>query len=101
MLNEVEYMTGEYEQKKRIIFDPTITLGHILTFLGFITTIGVGWTALSTRVNSLEDAVKAQAMRDAAQDRERELIIKQMTDSMHDVKSSVDYLTIKLDAIKR
>lgn len=94
-------MQNERVQKKKITFDPTINLGHILTFFGFLLTIGVGWTALSSRVGTLEDAIKTQTIRDAGQDRERELIIRQMTDSLHDVKGSIDYLTLKVDGLKK
>lgn len=42
-------------EKKRVNFDPTINLGHLLTFCGFICAgFGAYWT-LDKRVSLLED----------------------------------------------
>lgn len=62
-------MTDEPElPHKRVTFDPTINLGHLLTFASLVLAGFVSWTALNTRVAVLEDARVVQAARDAGQD---------------------------------
>lgn len=39
---------------KSVSFDPTINLGHLLTFVGFLVTIGTAWSALDKRVSLAE-----------------------------------------------
>lgn len=53
---------------KRISFDPTINLGHILTFVSLVVAGFAAWSALNTRVAVLEEARAVQATRDASQD---------------------------------
>ena len=62
-------MTEEHQApSKRITFDPTINLGHILTFVSLIIAGLATYAALNTRVAVLEDARIVQATRDANQD---------------------------------
>ena len=56
------------DEPKRITFDPTINLGHILTFLSLVIAGALAWAALNTRLAVLEDARVVQAARDATQD---------------------------------
>jgi len=48
------------EQQKRVTFDPTINLGHILTFVGFILGIVVSWATLDKRLTIVEEGRKTQ-----------------------------------------
>lgn len=61
-------MTPEHPEPKRITFDPTINLGHILTFLSLVIAGALAWAALNTRLAVLEDARIVQSARDATQD---------------------------------
>lgn len=56
------------DERRRLTFDPTINAGHILTFLGFILSMMVGWSVLDKRVVVLEEARKTQAQVDQHQD---------------------------------
>lgn len=63
-------------------FDPTINLGHILTFLGFITTgIGAYWT-LDKRLSVLEE----RAMLITSSQREQAATVKE---SVQEIKQDV------------
>lgn len=59
---------NDHPEPKRITFDPTINLGHILTFLSLVIAGALAWAALNTRLAVLEDARIVQASRDATQD---------------------------------
>ena len=59
---------ADQTDRKRLTFDPTINAGHILTFLGFILSMMVGWSVLDKRVVVLEEARKTQAQLDQHQD---------------------------------
>ena len=63
-------MSDEHQNPgpKRVTFDPTINLGHILTFLSLVIAGALAWAALNTRLAVLEDARVVQAARDATQD---------------------------------
>lgn len=49
-------------------FDPTINLGHILTFVGFLLTGAAAYSTMSSRVALLEQAQHQQEQRDSNQD---------------------------------
>ena len=53
---------------RRVTFDPTINLGHILTFVSLVVAGFASWSALNTRLSVLEDARIVQSARDASQD---------------------------------
>jgi hypothetical protein len=40
----------EAQDVRRIRFDPTVNLGHLLTFVGFLITIFTAWSNLDRRV---------------------------------------------------
>jgi len=75
---------------KKIWFDPTVNLGHILTFLGFIFSIFVGWTILDKRVTVLEEQRRLQAQIDQAQDSMSSQNLRQIYESLSDIKKSVE-----------
>ncbi len=67
-------------------FDPTINLGHVLTFLGFLVTGIVAYSTLEKRVALLEEKTE-QAVRQAS---ERALETK---DTLRDLKGDIKELT--------
>jgi hypothetical protein len=84
-------------EPSRIKFDPTINLGHLLTFIGFIVAIFVGWTNLDKRVVVLEEGRHAQLQRDIHQDKLNNQQFDQVTASLREVKVLLMRLEDKLD----
>lgn len=79
-------------ERNRVRFDPTINLGHILTFVGFVLTIAAAWNSLDKRLTVLEVDRSAQVMRDKQQD-------DSMQQSMQSVRASQGRIESKLDTL--
>ena len=91
--------TQDEKPRRKLIFDPTINLGHILTFISFIV-IGAGiYSSLDKRVLVLETSTARQDMRDMTQDSDRQRISNEMKDATIDIKHSIERLNEKLDRI--
>lgn len=87
-------------QNKKMRFDPTINLGHVLTFLGFLLTIFIGWQNLDKRVVVLEETRNAQTMRDKHQDATIATQSGQIRESLQEIKAAIIRLDNKIDALK-
>lgn len=76
--------------RSKIKFDPTITLGHILTFFGFLATGFGAWSLMDKRVTVLE-VQNVQTQRESSQQREE---IREsgrlLRDDMKEVRKSVE-----------
>lgn len=95
------YLHEEEEEKPRRvpIFDPTINLGHILTFVSFIIIGASIYSTLDKRVLVLETSTTRQDMRDLNQDVDRARISSEMKDATVDIKRSIDRINEKLDRL--
>lgn len=80
------------EQQKRIRFDGTINLGHVLTFVGFIATGAGMWMAMDKRVAVLEEVRVTQRMIDNRQDTE-------LAESKRTVREDLKEISNKLDRL--
>ncbi len=77
---------------KKIRFDATINLGHVLTFFGFIAT-GLGmWQAMDKRVVVLEESRVVQAATDRRQGAE-------LSDNKKTVREDLKEISAKLDRL--
>lgn len=85
------------EPHKKVTFDPTINLGHILTFLGFVVGIGVSWSTLDKRLTIMEESRKTQEQIDRSQDQVASQNMLQIRESLGDIKASLGKLTDKLE----
>ena len=82
----------EKQTEKKIRFDATINLGHVLTFFGFIAT-GLGmWQAMDKRVVVLEESRVVQAATDRRQDAE-------LSDNKKTVREDLKEISAKLDRL--
>lgn len=81
----------------KVRYDPTINLGHILTFLGFLISIFVAWNAMDKRIILLEAAQSTQIERDNSQDRERRLIQNHTNAAFGDIKEALKRIESKVD----
>ena len=92
------YLEDERKSRK-LIFDPTINLGHIISFIGILM-LGTGiYTTLDKRVLVLETSTSRQELRDLSQDADRARISNEMKDATFDIKHSIDRINEKLDHI--
>lgn len=76
----------------RIKFDPTINLGHILTFVGFLATGFGAYTLLERRVTILEER-SLRAIQDSSAARvELKEATREMRDELREVQRTVNQL---------
>jgi hypothetical protein len=88
----------EDSKRPHVTFDWSINLGHVLTFAGFLLTIGLAFTALDKRVVVVEQAVAYQTRRDEAQDTNQKELKAEIKEALRDVNASLNRLVDKLDA---
>lgn len=84
-------------KERRIRFDPTVNLGHIITFVGFLIAIFTAWTTLDKRVVVLEEGRKAQESIDRQQDQRVLETRSEIHDSLQEIKRGMDRLYDKLE----
>ena len=85
------------DERKRLTFDPTINAGHLLTFVGFLLTLSVGWATLDKRVVVLEEARKTQAQVDQHQDAMQRANVDSVRESLQEIKSGVRELNARFE----
>ena len=81
-------------------FDRTINLGHILTFLGFIGTMLVGYNAMDKRLTIIEEVQRQQPSRDRAQDDQRREMADDLKQSTAEIRHGIEKLNDKLDRFR-
>lgn len=81
----------------RVRFDPTINLGHIITFFGFLVAIFTAWSTLDKRVVVLEESRKLQETIDMAQDARTSQSAQQIAEALQRLERQTERLTDKLD----
>ena len=84
-------------KERRIRFDPTVNLGHIITFVGFLIAIFTAWTTLDKRVVVLEEGRKAQESIDRQQDQREREARSEIRESLQEIKRGMDRLYDKLE----
>lgn len=78
-------------------FDPTINLGHVLTFIGFAVAGFTAWSTLDKRITVIEERASFQTQIDRNQDavlNSNMLVIKE---SLGEIKSQVTRVSERLD----
>ena len=78
-------------------FDRTFNAGHLLTFVGFLLTMALGWSALDKRVVVLEEQRRAQAQLDNHQDSTQRASIDAVRESLREIKEGIVKLNDRLD----
>lgn len=80
------------DQNKKIRFDGTINLGHLLTVATFIGAGMVGWNAMDKRVTVLEEARFLQKQIDQRQDEDRSEMKKSVREDLRVIADKLDRL---------
>jgi len=88
---------ADQTNRKRLTFDPTINAGHILTFLGFILSMMVGWSVLDKRVVVLEEARKTQAQLDQHQDAIQRASQDSMRETLLEIKQGIREINARFE----
>ena len=97
MTNYSDTKADDEPARGGIKFDKTVNLGHVLTFIGFILTGLLAWSAMDKRVTVLEEARKVQEMRDVAQDGRLSEKMGEIRDSLADLKRGVEQVRDRLE----
>lgn len=74
--------------ERRIKFDATINLGHILTFIGFLIGGLTAWTNLNNRVLTLEDA-KLMQVEAAKQEKVMQVMVDHRQDMLIETTAKI------------
>ena len=77
---------------RRVLFDPTINLGHILTFVGLLLAGAAMWMTMDKRVTVLEVYNISQRVNDQRQDAD-------LTDTKRIVREDLKDISTKLDRL--
>lgn len=83
-------MPTQSNQDRRVRFDGTINLGHILTFAGCIGSMVVAWSTMDKRVVVLEEARVYQSVLDKRQDDDRSALKLQVREDYKDISNKLD-----------
>ena len=89
-------LSGELP-KRGVRFDPTINLGHIITFFGFLVAIFTAWSTLDKRVIVLEENRRVQLAIDQAQDARQAQSTDQITSAIVRLERQTERIADKLD----
>ena len=90
---------------KKISFDRTISLGHVISLIGFILMTFMQWNLLDKRIVVIEEAQKftrerdaSQHERDNAQDQASKDKFQEVRDALADLRRSVEKVADKVGA---
>lgn len=78
------------QHRRRVAFDPTINLGHVLTFIGFLVTGFSAYSALDKRVTLIESQTSAVLERSREQDSRMKETLTEIKSDMKDVQRSLN-----------
>lgn len=96
---EQQHETDKRQEHVGIKFDPTINLGHVISFIIFIATGIITYNTLDKRVLVLETSVSKQDLRDLNQDIDRARINSELKESFNELRRSTEKLNDKLDKL--
>lgn len=90
MNQPIDFAGPEPMQRKRVQFDPTINLGHILTFVGFMLAGFGAWGNIDKRITLTEVQAGAAVERTNDQDRRMNETLKELKTDIKDVRQAVN-----------
>ncbi|MBH2008082.1 MAG: hypothetical protein I8H71_00375 [Xanthomonadaceae bacterium] len=90
MNQPIDFAGPEPVQRKRVQFDPTINLGHILTFVGFMLAGFGAWGNIDKRITLTEVQATAAIERTNDQDKRMGETLKDLRTDIKDVRQAVN-----------
>lgn len=88
----VEVVAESVHVAKRVTWDPTINLGHLLTFAGFLLTIGTAWSGLDKRVSLAEAELAAAKQQQRELDTRYRETLNEMRSDMKEMRRTLEEL---------
>ena len=89
-------MTDENQQTGgKFRFDPTINLGHLITFIGFVIGIAAAYNTLDKRISVAEVQIAAQSTKNIDQDHALQQAIVDMATSQRRIETKLDALLLQ------
>lgn len=85
-------MPTPQEPQRKVRFDGTINLGHIITVITFIGAGTAAWNSMDKRVAVLEEARIVQKQIDARQDEDRAEMKRTVREDLREIVRKVDIL---------
>lgn len=77
---------------RKVAFDPTVNLGHLITFAGFLLTIAVGWSELDKRVSLAEAELSAAKQQQRELDARYREMLSEMRSDMKEMRRALEDL---------
>lgn len=90
MNQPIDFAGPEPLQRKRVQFDPTINLGHILTFVGFMLAGFGAYGNIDKRITLTEMQSTAAVERTNDQDKRMSETLKELKTDIKDVRQAVN-----------
>lgn len=91
--------SSEDKSKRKVTFEPTISLGQIISLISLVI-MGVSvYTTLDKRVLVLETSISRQDLRDFTQDADRVRISTETREATVDTKHQIELINQKLDRL--
>lgn len=94
MSSDFTPLVEQTHHRRRVAFDPTINLGHVLTFVGFLVTGFSAYSALDKRVTLIE----SQSATVVERTREQDVRLK---DTLAEIKGDVKELQRSVNDVNR
>lgn len=88
---------AEEPQPRRVTFDPSFNLGHILTLIGLMCSVWVSWSTLDKRIVVLEESGKLQTQVDRHQDEVMRMNMTSIRESLADIKQTLTRTNERLE----
>jgi hypothetical protein len=79
-----------HHHRRRVLFDPTINLGHVLTFVGFLVTGFSAYSALDKRVTIIESQSASVVERSREQAARLKETLSEIKSDVKDLQRSVN-----------
>ena len=87
------------QEKKKVSFDPTVNLGHLLTFVGFLIAGAGAWSNLNTRLAVIEEKSSFQRLTDATQDQRANEAYASIKETLGRIDRTNERISERLDKL--
>jgi len=78
---------------KKINFDPTINLGHVLTFIAMVVSVMTAYGLLDKRISVLEEKSNAARMQAVERQSEQKDTLREIKDDIKDLQKSINEIS--------
>ena len=86
------------DDPRKVRFDMTINLGHVITVIACVMAVMVNWSLMDKRIVVLEEFRIGQRERDSAQDIVSKEKFQEVRDGLTDLRRSVEKVADRLGA---